>query len=580
MNISNDSLSQLDALDYGELLRQVQADLKRLDNRFSIGLADTLDTLFTVKFVRLMRTPLVPREALLDLDGLIARICRDIYRSQLNAFPAHYAARWQMLRDAIAAYLRIEDVHAEERLEDTGSRDPWELVAAMVLVDGGEVTWSGVKKMLTQHGVGPQSGGGVSQLLSVMRAHGWIDAVQLRGNKSVLVAGRNIAESQAWRSTHAATAPQPDANVPALAVPVQSQRASHRLTELVLRGTLFNQGALLEFSLVSHELHRTVRLTLQEFDAAGKHGTARRNRLFDAMHDMNRTLNRQTQRVAQQNFELLHQHFRDRHPVAPRMSLMLCQSDPDSDIFTYAYARDGGAQQGCEASRITDNSGFEHVAARGAYYLNNDIPASTLEGNYRNPRFDPAFLRKLREEQPGGVSLNDWLSIWKDGESSDARSHYKSTLIVPLALRTENLSKEFKLLLEERLSGHFRHAKWASASQLILGFLCLDHGSTNYFDAEADVALAHIFAGQLSMYVFNRIMLTDCSVTYHRCLEECDDVQRRKLQAALLSCAEGEASPRDASPPYFDLGATTPSEIFTVSKPAGLITGPRHRSGS
>lgn len=580
MNISTDSLSKLDALDYGELIRQVQADLKRLDNHFSAGLADTLDTLFTVKFVRLMRTPLVPREALLDLDGLIARICRDAYRSQLNALPAHYAARWQMLRDAISACLRIEDVQAEERLTETGSRDPWELVAAMVLAEEGDVTWSGVKKMLTQHGVGPQSGGGVSQLLSVMRAHGWIDAVQLRGNKSILVAGRNIADSQAWRSTHATASSEPKTKIPALAAPVLSHRASHRMTELVRRGTLFNQGALLDFSLVSHELHRTVRLHLEEFDAAGKHSAARWKHLFGAMREMNLTLNRQTQRVAQQNFELLHQHFRDRHPVAPRMSLVLCQREPDSDIFTYAYARDGGGQQGCEASRITDNSGFEHVAARGAYYLNNDIPASTLEGNYRNPRFDAAFLRKLQEGQPGAVSLNDWLGIWKDGKSSDARSHYKSTLIVPLALRTGNLSKEFNLLLEERLSGHFRHSQWASASQLILGFLCLDHGNTNYFDSEVDVELAHIFAGQLSMYVFNRIMLTDLSTTYNRCLEKCNDAQRRELQAALLSCAESESVPRGVSPPYFDLGATTPSAIFTVSKPAALIPGRRRQSGS
>lgn len=579
MNISNDSLGKLDALDYGELFRLVQADLKRLDNRFSAGLADTLDTLFTVKFVRLMRTPLVPREALLDLDGLIARICRDIHRPRLDAFPAHYAARWQMLRDAIAAHLRIEDVQVEERLTDTGSRDPWELVAAMVLVDGGEVTWSGVKKMLAQQGVGPQSGGGVSQLLSVMRAHGWIDAVQLRGNKSILVAGRNIAESQAWRSTRAASAPEPKASAAAAAAPLQSHGAPHRMTELVRRGSLFNQGALLDFWLVSHELHRKVRLRLQEFDAAVKPSPTRSKRLFDAMLEMNRTLNRRTQRVAQQNFELLHQHFRDRRPIPPRMSLMLCQRDPDSDIFTYAYARDGGAQQGCEASRITDNSGFEQVAARGAYYLNNDIPASALEGNYRNPRFDAAFLHKLREGTPDGVSLNDWPRIWKDGASSDGRSHYKSTLIVPLGLRTDPLSKEFNLFMEERLSGHVGHSKRSSASQLILGFLCLDHGSTNYFDSEVDIELAHIFAGQLSMYVFNRIMLTDLSMTYKLCLEKFNDVQRRELQAALFSCAESAAAARDLSPTYFDLGAATPSEIFTVSKPPGLITGPRHPSG-
>lgn len=579
MNISNDSLGMLDALDYGELLRRVQADLKRLDDRFSAGLADTLDTLFTVKFVRLMRTPLVPREALLDLDGLIARICRDIYRSQLNAFPAHYAARWQMLRDAMAANLRIEDVQAEERLEDTGSRDPWELVAAMVLVDGGEVTWSGVKKMLAQHGVGPQSGGGVSQLLSVMRAHGWIDAVQLRGNKSILVAGRNIAQSQAWRATHAA-APEPKNSVPALAAPMWNHRASRRMTELVRRGALFNQDALLDFSLVSHELHRKVRLTLEALDADGKHSVARWKPLFDAMREMNRTLNRRTQRVAHQNFELLHQHFRDRHPVAPRMSLMLCQREPDSDIFTYAYARDGGAQQGCVASRIIDNSGFEHVAARGAYYLNNDIPASAVEGNYRNPRFDATVLQNLRERQSGGVSPNDWLSIWKDGASTDARSHYKSTLIVPLAVRTDLLSKEFNLCMEERFSTHLGHSRRVSASQLILGFLCLDHGSTNYFDSEVDVELAHVFAGQLSIYVFERIMLTDLSMTYNRCLEKLNDAQRRDLQAALFSCAESEAAPRDLSPAYFDLGAATPSEIFTVGKPAGRITGRRRQSGS
>lgn len=566
VNISSDKFGKLDALSYEELLRQVQADLKQLDNRFSAELADALDTLFTVKFVRLMRAPSVPADAMRDLDKFIAKLCRDVYRPQLNAYPAHYAARWSMLRNGIATWLRIEETQSDERLIDTGSRDPWELVAEMVLSEGEEVTWSSVKERLRLREVGPQSGGGVSQLLSVMRAHGWIDAVQLRGNKSILISGKNISESQAWRTKHA-MAPIEEKSV----VPDKLYRTPHRMTEIIRRGTIFNQGALLDFTHVAHEMHRRVRLNQDRLDSAGKHSPTLWKNVFASAREMNQALNLRTQRIVQQNFELLRQHFRDRHPILPRMSLVLCQRERDSDIFTYAYARDSNIDYGCESSRIRDNSGFEHVVSNGAYYLNNDIPASALEGNYRNPRFDMKFLQELRERYSTKgmkeVGLNDWLSIWKDGSSLDTRCRYKSTFIVPLTLRTENLSEEFNVLLDERLRGHLKDG--GHASQLILGFLCLDHASVDYFDSGEDVELVHVFASLLSMYVFNRIMLTDLSTTYNRCLEQCSDSQREQLQEVLLNC-NGDAAPsKDWSLPYFDLGATTSSNVFTVPRLAG-----------
>lgn len=576
MNAFSGNFGKLDAMDYGELFEHVTAHIQQHGNRVPAELADTLDTLFTVKFVRLMRTPLVPPEAILDLDGLIGRICRDAYRGQFDAFPAHYAARWQMLRDAIAAHLRIEEASGDLRraprpLPEPVSKDPWELVAEQVLSEGREVSWSSVKELLRQRGVGPQSGGGVSQLLSAMRAHGWIDALQLRGNKSLLVAGRNIAQSRAWQSRQGGRPAAEGISLTRLPAPGagRSERATHRFAEFARRGMSFNQAALLDFMHVANEQHRAMRLTLERFDAPGKRRGASLHQLFEATLALSQLLSRRTQQAAQQNFELLRQYFHDRDPISPRMSLVLnWQRQQDNDILTYAVARDSLVDYPSSGSRINENTGFAQVAARGTYYLNNNIPSSILDGSYANPRLDNAYVARLRErystDQRGTIPLSDWSKIWGEDCKADPRSCYQSTLIVPLALRRDGLSDEFDKVLQERLDSYLNEIGKESASQLILGFLCFDHPRTEYFNADEDVDVGHVFASLLSLYLFNQIMLTNLSSTFTRCLTQFSDSQRKQVQLALVDMADAYSAAGGPPMPHFDLGATTPSALFRI----------------
>ncbi|MBV6321625.1 hypothetical protein [Duganella violaceipulchra] len=579
MNAMNSTFGKLDAMDYDELFRHVTADIDCKGNCFSSELVEVLDTLFSVKLVRLLRAPATPVDAFYDLDDLIARIARDSYESQLNAFPEHYASRWKALRYAITLCLRIHEADSEQVKDDpytplmvSTQADPWELVAEQVLLENQQVTWGSVRDLLKTHEVGPQSGGGVSQLLASMRAHGWIDSVPLRGNKSVLIPGKNISKSRAWLSRQDA-AYESSASISAVRRDPQptdkSWRYLHKFAEFARKGTSFNQAALLDFMHVAHEHHREMRLALDELEDAKSQDS---RRLLATVLHLNEFLCERTEQTAQQNFELLRQYFHDRNSVAPRMSIIVnWQREDDDDILTRAVARDSSVDYGSEA-RVVENSGFKHVIHTGTYYLNNDIPSAILEGSYSNPRFDLEYVNNLRNQysthaidQHGGVRLSDWERIWKDGNSSmDSRSCYKSTLIIPLALRHENLSQEFRTSLKERFADYVGENSQTLAPQLIFGFLCFDHPRVEYFNSEEDIEVAHIFGSLLSMYLFKRIMLTNLSTTYKKALSKFTPAQRRRVAKALRGTSSGPQSATGVTLPNFELSARTQSDIFRL----------------
>lgn len=86
---------------------------------------------------------------------------------------------------------------------------------------------------------------------------------------------------------------------------------------------------------------------------------------------------------------------------------------------------------------------------------------------------------------------------WKD------KLFYKSTLIVPMTLWNNDLSEEFKELVN-----------LDNVDRTIFGFLCFDHVDADYFDEENDVALGYVFADILSMYIFARLIYMESSKTF------------------------------------------------------------------
>ena len=166
------SYASLDELDDETLVRITRTEIEKMGG-FDESIASRLDSLFNVKAVKLLRSPHTQREDLDRLDGLISRIARDKYAQALDASPLRFGARWSALRNLLAASARVSEFEeisrcANAQVEPTSA---WEVVARMVVEAGSAgVPWADVPDALANANVGPKTKGGVSQLLTAMRA--------------------------------------------------------------------------------------------------------------------------------------------------------------------------------------------------------------------------------------------------------------------------------------------------------------------------------------------------------------------------------------------------------------------------
>lgn len=517
MNTLTATYAALDNMSHADLFRHVAADIKAKQG-FSADLAERLNRLFTVKLVRLLRSPSVSDVAFEQLDNLIARIARDTYRDELDAMPARYASRWQALRDVLAANSQIDAFNGAAREAGEQPASAWEIVAEMVVAAGRDgVRWSDAKDAVITHNLGPKTKGGVSQMISSMRAHGWIDVLPSAGQRVTLVAGKNIANSCAWQRQPRI----PKSGTVADAGLALHESLSNALTEIARKAVSLNQGAFLDFSHLAHERHRQLRMTLDRAPAMvePEFQTCLKTHLDDLISFMDKRF----ATIATHNFNLLKQYFAGRSHVGPRMCIMGVWKRPGNPACVSPIIRDGQVHYD-GAAEAADNTGFDNVLKLGTFYLNNNIVKTALSGEYHNPRFDYDAIRAFQRqpaltdhEHSPALPPGTWRSFWKGATAdADARDFYRSTLIVPLTLRNENLSDEFNQSLATRFARHTGDGSAISAhTQSIVGFLCFDHPDIDYFHREHDVNTAYVFASLLSMYLLERITLTTLSATYH-----------------------------------------------------------------
>jgi hypothetical protein len=64
--------------------------------------------------------------------------------------------------------------------------------------------------------------------------------------------------------------------------------------------------------------------------------------------------------------------------------------------------------------------------------------------------------------------------------------------------------------------------------RLILGYLCIDHIDTGYFDLEIDLPVTYVLADLLAIYLFARWELTQGSETYRRA-KDCTNMRKLEL---------------------------------------------------
>ena len=517
-DLLHDPLSSLDELDSKSLLDAIRA----LGPEIPEPVAERLDRLFSVRCARLLRSTVEPTRHLEAFEELIARVANDRRAATLDAMQRRYFSRWSALRSVVADALRIDELgttqEASARVDGTTDAG-WKFVARLVMRHAQEgILWSEIAQALEKEGVGPRSKSGVSLLLSSMRNARWLESVA-QGRTKRMFPGPLLKSEASDRSTDSAPV-GPNQHV---------ATAANGMSALVRKAVCLNQGKLIEFDRLSYLKHSNMRNALS--DLLGRpaqhstHGRALnqlRSKLVSSLEELDGFLQGTFGGVAQKNFALLMEYFATRSSTPPRVCIKAnWQSrEHDNQDVIMAVLRDADVSEDRPAL-ISENTAFKHVIEKGQGCIINDIPSETVKGIYKNPRLDYAAVGELMDsvkQSPNGqfeLTHSQWLGCWADRDRAvDPRQFYRSTLVVPMTLRNNSLSEEFRSSFDEIL--HSRGGSRVAYDRTFVGFLCIDHVDSQFFDLKADMDVAYVFADLLSIYIFKWLGLTSLSHTHNQ----------------------------------------------------------------
>lgn len=277
---------------------------------------------------------------------------------------------------------------------------------------------------------------------------------------------------------------------------------SLELINIIKNAVCLNQGEISQYSYIASILHRNLK---EEFNT--KH--LNKENVSNALEALINYLNRNFNRVSEENFKILHKYFKKRSSQKPRICIKANYGSNIVELF-----RDSEVDYIAEYP-IETNTGFDHVHKNGTYYLCNNIPEHAKSGQYINPRlhldivkkYQPKFFNKLTSN---GTHDQDWISCWSHSNPQEPSlsSAYKSTLIIPLTLKNNQLSDIYKKLTNIE-----------NIDRTIFGFLCFDHIETNYFKENLDVEIGYIFADLLSLFLIQRLNYTSSSDTFIKAIK-------------------------------------------------------------
>lgn len=568
---------KLDELTHEELRRTTLSEVEHC-GEFSDALAGRLDGVFMVKIVRLMRSTQARVADFQSVDDLIAGVGRDKFAQQLDGHTKKYFARWKTLRDLLSVARRMEDFALAVREESIGGPDAsWEAVADAVVSAGKDgVSWSELARVLMSGSHGPKSKSGVSQLLTAMRAEGWVESIT-RGRTKRFSSGPKIAASRAWRKANdASRTTEREEQVAVVAEANRTGVGLPKFADLARRVVCLNQGAYIEFSYLAHERHRELRELCERLRQITPSGSlSNSTELLERTKSLLSFVDLRFKSVALQNFELIREHYYGRSEVMPRVCIKgNWERHPRRQKTVAPIIRDDGSTANDLTYLTDDNTGFKEVIDEGRYYNNPDIARAALLRRYRNPRLNELALAKLRGrldlssiESGRGLKADEWLKCWVDWKKdADPRRFYRSTLIVPMTLRNNNLSQEFR----DQLSVRVPQFKITEYDRSILGFVCLDHPQAGFFNSDEDVALGYIVADQLSLYTFTRVVLTTLSSLFQQAMKDLSQGGLAALPPDFLTWMDElikQAAPREGphASPALELQTTRVNQLVNLA---------------
>ncbi len=246
----------------------------------------------------------------------------------------------------------------------------------------------------------------------------------------------------------------------------------------------FNQKELIQYEYEVSEDHKNLRAYLDE-----KKDNINKEEITNLINTLIGTAYDDLIGILDENVEYIKNIFGSIHKNAqnPKITIKTIEDNIVLDFYRSDVLAD------LRESRIEENSGFSKIMIENNdIFISNDLETEFLSKNYINPRLDEKKRKKLKS---GEVS---WEDCWKEITASDSlKSSYKSTLIIPMAIRIKETDKE-------RFIKHFSNdVDHHRDSRTIWGFLCFDYPEKNIFcnleDEFKDAG--YIIADIISLYL-------------------------------------------------------------------------------
>jgi hypothetical protein len=496
--VSDETHESLDRDDLDTLFQRVRLSIT--DNPMEVEIIATkLNAVYLRKTCRVLRSTSCELKDFSSLANNMARTSKLITKFD----QASMSVRWSVLQDLLAEAVR-EMLAQEQAPSAVGKgRIAWEFVAKQVLQHSKQgIGWSTLANSIRLVEGCPSSKGGVSLLITAMRAAGWVSAIA-RGREKTLFPGPKIHESIAWKDTYALRNESNsliNINEPVKPI-IYPPSVGDKVIELIKNATCTNQSKIIEYFYLAGENHRK----LKESEVDHK---------LDFRKTLLKHLNYGLIDAARSNFKYIEEYFNLRGSNLPRICIKGNWSNEHDQKVIVDVIRNINSDYQPSPSTVESNTGFQKVCSSGHWELINNIPLDAWRGAYKNPRLNIEKLRKVLFEQTltsdSIVNRDVWRSCWNDSDQSESKHFYQSTLIIPITLRNSELTDEFRKSIIERTDGE----KEKTIDRIILGYLCFDHEDANYFNSHFDVHMGYIFADLMSIYMFIRSNYTSISNTF------------------------------------------------------------------
>ncbi len=170
--------NRLDSVQDDELLLQAVAECERLHPEgLSEQAARGLDLAYSMRLLELAGQGSHEDEAHAFAQHLY-RMAHDQRREHLDSMRPRFHARWRAYADVAALLMRLR-AHERQNELVRGTSEKWTFVVDTLLKSGPDgLGWSALLDAICQSPIGPLSKGGLTHLLSRMRAAGWVRTVK------------------------------------------------------------------------------------------------------------------------------------------------------------------------------------------------------------------------------------------------------------------------------------------------------------------------------------------------------------------------------------------------------------------